>query len=73
MATAALPEWDHPLRICLRPEAVPSFDPALQRECFVLGLRLAKAGADLPDWLRAAPAWARDAAVSGMEAWRDRR
>jgi hypothetical protein len=72
MAVSHLIYEDDPLQARFVPSATPAFDPALERDCFVLGVKLARSGMGLPDWLRAAPSWARAAVQNGMKAWQCR-
>jgi hypothetical protein len=72
MAVSHLIHEDDPLKARFLPAIAPGFDPALERDCFVLGVKLARSGMGLPDWLRAGPSWARAAAQNGMKAWQCR-
>jgi hypothetical protein len=56
---------DATLRLSLSGQRVLSYDERLTVACFDHGIRLAQAGADLPDWLASAPRWARAAVAIG--------
>jgi hypothetical protein len=53
------------LRLTLSGRRVLPYDERLTVACFDHGIRLAQAGADLPDWLASAPRWARAAVAIG--------
>src|SRR4051794_15861320 len=56
---------DATLRLTLSAHRVLPYDECLTVACFDHGIRLAQAGADLPDWLATATRWARAAVVVG--------
>ena len=56
---------DATLRLTLSGQRVLPYDERLTVACFDHGIRLAQAGADLPDWLVTAPPWARAAVAIG--------
>jgi len=53
------------LRLTLSGQRVLPYDERLTVVCFDHGMRLAQAGANLPDWLATAPRWARAAVAIG--------
>jgi hypothetical protein len=56
---------DATLRLTLAGQRVLPDDERLTVTCFDYGIRLAQAGANLPDWLASAPRWARAAVTIG--------
>jgi hypothetical protein len=56
---------DATLRLTLSGQRVLPYDERLTVACFDHGIRLAQAGANLPDWLATAPRWARAAVTIG--------
>ena len=56
---------DATLQLTLSGQRVLPYDERLTAACFDHGIRLAQAGANLPDWLATAPRWARAAVVIG--------